>query len=63
MMLLHQHDDESVSEAAEDLMRLYGSGAPSVAREWADIKHRQGAPQTAAIWLRVADRIEQAAEA
>ena len=63
MMLSHQNDDQDVSQAAQDLMQRYGAGAHGVAREWADIKYRQGAPQTAAIWLRVAGRIEQAAEA
>ena len=61
--MLRSNDDESVSEAAQDLMQRYGAGAPGVAREWADIKYSQGAPQTAAIWLRVAGRIEQEAEA
>ena len=62
MQLLHRDDDEIVFEAAQDLMQRYGARAPGVAREWADIKYRQGAPQTAAIWLRVAGKIDQAAE-
>ena len=63
--MMHQKTTKASSKKlAQDLMQLYGArAAASVAREWADIKHRQGAPQTAEIWLRVASRIEQAAEA
>jgi hypothetical protein len=63
MILSLREDDQSVAETAQALTQRYGAGAASVAREWADIKYRQGAPQIAAIWLRIAARIEQAADA
>jgi len=63
MMLSHQNDDQNVAEAVQDLLQRYGTAALGVALEWADIKYRQGAPQTAAIWLRIAGRIEHSAPA
>jgi len=57
MTLSHQNDDEGVVEAARYLVERYGTAAQRVAHEWADIKYQQGAPQTAAVWLRIAGRI------
>ena len=62
-MLSYKDDDQRVAEAVQELLQRYGTAALGVAREWADIKYRQGAPQAAAIWLRVAGSIKQAAEA
>ena len=61
MMLLNYDDDQNadVSEAAWDLLQRYGDTASSVAREWAEIKRQQGAPQTAGLWLRIANRVDQ----
>ena len=55
-MLSHCIEDQSadLAEAARDLLQRYGAAAPRVAREWAEIKYQQGAPQAAAMWLRVA---------
>ena len=63
MLRSHRSDDQGAGATAQDLLRRYGSAAPRVAREWATIKYQQGAPQTAAIWLRVANMAEHAAEA
>ena len=59
MTLSHQNDDQSIAEAVRHLIQRYGTAARGVAQEWADIKYRQGAPQTAAVWLRIASSIEQ----
>ena len=61
MMLLNHDDDQNtdVSETARDLLQRYGDTASRVAREWAEIKHQQGAPQTAGLWLRIANRVDQ----
>lgn len=58
-MLWRHCDDqpEAIERVAHDLLLRYGPTAPRVAREWATIKGQQGAPETASLWLRVADMV------
>ena len=65
LMLLHDNIEHSpeIDRVARDLLLRYGEVAPRVAREWAEIKSQQGAPQTAAMWRRIAATVVQAADA
>jgi hypothetical protein len=64
-MVLQRDDYQpgQIERIAHDLRLRYGPTAPRVAREWAEIKGQQGAPETAAMWRRIADAALQAADA
>ena len=65
MLLLHDNPDcrPEVDQVARDLLLRYGPVAPRVAREWAEIKSQQGAPETAAMWRRIAATVVRASDA
>ena len=56
-------DSPEFDRVARDLLLRYGPVAPRVAREWAEIKSQQGAPETAAMWRRIAATVVRASDA